>query len=122
VNALFTPLETLPIVLSAIGMMIVQTIIHFPVPSVSGQAALTLPVLVPLSDLLGLSRQVTVLAYQYGGGLCELITPTNGALMATLAAAGVRYDKWLRFATPLFLLLFLLGIIAIFTGIITGLK
>jgi uncharacterized ion transporter superfamily protein YfcC len=122
VNALFTPLETLPIVLSAIGMMVVQTIIHFPVPSVSGQAALTLPVLVPLSDLLGLSRQVTVLAYQYGGGLCELITPTNGALMATLAAAGVRYDKWLRFATPLFLLLFLLGIIAIFTGIITGLK
>jgi uncharacterized ion transporter superfamily protein YfcC len=103
-------------------MMVVQTIIHFPVPSVSGQAALTLPVLVPLSDLLGLSRQVTVLAYQYGGGLCELITPTNGALMATLAAAGVRYDKWLRFATPLFLLLFLLGIIAIFTGIITGLK
>jgi uncharacterized ion transporter superfamily protein YfcC len=122
VNALFTPLETLPIVLSAIGMMVVQTIIHFPVPSVSGQAALTLPVLVPLSDLLGLSRQVTVLAYQYGGGLCELITPTNGALMATLAAAGVRFDKWLRFATPLFLLLFLLGIIAIFTGIVTGLK
>jgi uncharacterized ion transporter superfamily protein YfcC len=121
VHALATPLETLPVFLSALGMMGVQTIIHFPVPSVSGQAALTLPVLVPLSDLLGLSRQVTVLAYQYGGGLCELITPTNGALMATLAAAGVRFDKWLRFAIPLFLLLFLLGAISLFTAITFGL-
>ncbi len=51
-------------------------------------AVLRLPVLVPLSDLIGLSRQ-TVLAYQFGAGLCELITPANGALMATLAAAGV---------------------------------
>jgi uncharacterized ion transporter superfamily protein YfcC len=122
VHALATPLETLPVFLSAIGMMGVQTIIHFPVPSVSGHAALTLPVLVPLSDLLGLSRQVTVLAYQYGGGLCELITPTNGALMATLAAAGVRFDKWLRFVIPLFLILFLLGIIALFTAISIGLN
>ena len=56
-----------------------------PVPSTSGQAVLTLPLLVPLSDLIGLSRQVTVLAYQYGAGLCEVLTPTNGALMAMLA-------------------------------------
>src|SRR2546428_8099634 len=50
---------------------------HVPVPSPSGHAVLTLPILVPLADLLGLSRQVTVLAYQYGGGLCELFTPTR---------------------------------------------
>lgn len=122
VNSLFAPLEDLPLTLSAAGMMVMQAIIHFPVPSVSGQAALTLPVLIPLSDLLGLSRQVTVLAFQYGAGLCELLTPTNGALMATLAAAGVRYDKWLKFAIPLFLLLFLVGVLAIFTGIAIGLK
>jgi uncharacterized ion transporter superfamily protein YfcC len=122
VNSLFSPLENLPLTLSAVGMMLMQTIIHFPVPSVSGQAALTLPVLIPLSDLLGISRQVTVLAFQYGAGLSELLTPTNGALMATLAAAGVRYDKWLRFAIPLFLLIFLVGILAIFTGIVIGLK
>jgi uncharacterized ion transporter superfamily protein YfcC len=79
-------------------------------------------VLIPLSDLLGLSRQVTVLAFQYGAGLSELLTPTNGALMATLAAAGVRYDKWLKFAIPLFLLIFLVGVLAIFTGIVIGLK
>jgi uncharacterized ion transporter superfamily protein YfcC len=122
VNSLFSPLENLPLTLSAVGMMVMQTVIHFPVPSVSGQAALTLPVLIPLSDLLGLSRQVTVLAFQYGAGLCELLTPTNGALMATLAAAGVRYDKWLKFAIPLFLLIFLVGVLAIFTGIVIGLE
>ena len=70
---------------------------------------LTLPLLVPLSDLIGLSRQVTVLAYQYGAGLCEIVTPTNGALMAMLAAAGVRYEDWLKLALPLLGLLTLLA-------------
>ena len=56
-------------------MMFAHTVIHFPVPSVSGHAVLTLPLLVPLSDLIGLSRQVTVLAYQYGAGLCEAVHP-----------------------------------------------
>src|SRR2546430_4396805 len=67
---------------------------------------ISLPILVPLADLRGLSRQVTVRAYQYGGGLCELFTPTNGALLAILAAAQVRYEDWLRFALPLLLTLF----------------
>ena len=57
-----------------------------------------MPVLVPMSDLIGLSRQVTVLAYQYGAGLTEMVTPTNGALMAVTAAMSVRYDDWLEFA------------------------
>jgi uncharacterized ion transporter superfamily protein YfcC len=64
-----------------------------------------MPVLVPLSDLLGMSRQVTVLAYQTGAGLCELLTPTNGAMMAVIAAAGVPYGKWVRFTAPLVALL-----------------
>ena len=83
----------------------VQTILHFPVPSVSGQAVLTMPILVPLADLLGLPRQVVVLAYQYGAGLCELMTPTNGALMAILSASKVRFSDWLRFTWPLYLAL-----------------
>src|SRR2546430_8990213 len=70
---------------------------------------ISLPILVPLADLRGLSRQVTVRAYQYGGGLCELFTPTNGALLAILAAAQVRYEDWLRFALPLLLTLFFLS-------------
>jgi uncharacterized ion transporter superfamily protein YfcC len=122
VHGLVTPLAGLPVGLSAIGMMAVHTAIHVPVPSVSGQAVLTLPILVPLTDLLGLSRQTTVLAYQYGAGLCDLITPTSGVLMANLAAAGVRYEKWFRFLLPLYAALFLLGMLAIGGATVIGLR
>jgi len=83
------------------------------VPSVSGQAVLTMPLFVPLADLLGLSRQVPVLAYQTGGGLTELIWPTNGALMAVLLAAGVPYQKWIRFVIGGVVLATLLGVAGI---------
>lgn len=120
VSGLFAPIAGLPVVLSAVAMLAAQTAIHLPVPSTSSQAVLTLPLLVPLSDLIGLSRQVTVLSYQYGAGLCELLTPTNGALMAMLAAAGVRYEDWLRFALPLYGLLVALAVVAIGVGIAVG--
>ena len=120
VHALFTPLEQLPLAVSAVGMMVAHTLIHVPVPSVSGQAVLTIPILVPLSDLLQLSRQVTVLAYQYGAGLCDIVTPTNGALMAILAAAGVPFDRWLRFTLPLWAALFGLGAVAVIAAIAIG--
>ena len=121
VSGMFQPLAHLPVAASAAGMMVVQTFLHFPVPSVSGQAVLTLPVLVPLADLLHLSRQVVVLAFQYGAGICELITPTNGALMAIIGAAKVRYEDWLRFVWPLYLLLVALGLVAVLLGVATGL-
>ncbi|HEU5049339.1 MAG TPA: hypothetical protein VFU00_03380 [Gemmatimonadales bacterium] len=117
VQGLVAPLDSLPPAASAIGMMGFHAAVHVPVPSVSSQAVLTMPILVPLSDLLGISRQVTVLAFQYGAGLCEFVTPTNGALMAVLAAAGVPYDRWLRFAAPLFLILFGLGAVAVTAAI-----
>ena len=79
-------------------MIPAQSLIHVFVPSVSGQAVLTMPVFVPLTDLLHLPRLSAVLAYQMGAGLTELLTPTNGALMAVLLAAGVPYQRWLRFA------------------------
>jgi uncharacterized ion transporter superfamily protein YfcC len=120
VHGLFTPIADLPVTLSALAMMAAHTLIHVPVPSTSGHAVLTMPLLVPLSDLIGLSRQVTVLAYQYGAGLCELITPTNGALMAMLAACGVRFDDWIRFAGPLFAVLLGLAAVAIGTGVMAG--
>jgi uncharacterized ion transporter superfamily protein YfcC len=109
VNGMFTPLAQLPRQIAVIGMIGVQSVVHVPVPSVSGQAVLTMPLLVPLSDLLNISRQVTILAYQCGAGLCELITPTNGGLMAVLAVAGVRYDEWMKFAMPMWLLMLLFG-------------
>ena len=120
VQGMFAPVAELPGVVAALGMMLVHVAIHVPVPSTSGQAVLTMPLLVPLSDLIGLSRQVTVLAYQYGAGVCDLLTPTNGALMAMLAAAGVRYDAWFRFALPLVLILLSLGAVAIGVGVAIG--
>ena len=110
------------ILVAALGMLVVQTALHVPIPSTSGQAVLTLPLLVPLSDLIGLSRQVTVLAYQYGAGLCDLLTPTNGALMAMLAAAGVRYEDWLKFALPLYALLMALALMALVVATMVGLR
>ena len=120
VHGLAAPLGHLPVALAALGMMGVQTLLHVPVPSGSGQATLTMPLLVPLSDILGLSRQVTVLAFQYGAGLCELITPTNGTLMAMLAATGVRFEQWIKFAAPLWAALFALGAVAVVVGIAVG--
>jgi len=121
VNGLFAPLSHFPVGVAAFGMMVMHFLVHFPVPSVSGQAVLTLPVLVPLSDLLGLGRQVTVLAYQYGGGLADIVVPTNGALMAILAASGVPYGKWIRFLAPVYVGLFLIGVVAVGIGILIGL-
>lgn len=120
VHGLFTPIAELPVTLSALAMLAAQGLVHLPVPSTSGQAVLTLPLLVPLSDLIGLSRQVTVLAYQYGAGLCELLTPTNGALMAMLAACGVRYDEWFRFAVPVLGVLAALAAAAIAIAVAVG--
>jgi uncharacterized ion transporter superfamily protein YfcC len=122
VHGLFTPIAALPTTLSALGMMGVHALVHVPVPSTSGQAVLTMPLLVPLSDLIGLSRQVTVLAYQYGAGLCELLTPTNGALMAMLAASGVRYETWIRFVGPVLAALAVLGAVGLGAAVATGLR
>jgi len=121
IQALVTPLARLPTSLFAIGMSFVQTAIALPVPSSSGRAVLTMPILVPLSDLLGLSRQVAVLAYQYGPGLLGQFSPTDGALMAILTLAGVRYEHWLRFTVPVCAVLFLLNLVAIGIAVAIGL-
>jgi uncharacterized ion transporter superfamily protein YfcC len=122
VNGIFAPIAGLAPVVSGIGMMAAHVVIHLPVPSSSGQAVLTLPLLVPLSDLIGLSRQVTILAYQYGAGMSDMLTPTNGAMMAILAAAGVRFEDWLRFVLPLWLILVTLAALAVWTAVTVGLR
>jgi uncharacterized ion transporter superfamily protein YfcC len=113
VQGLASPLFGKPPALAGVLMVPIHALIHLPVPSVSGQAALTMPILIPLSDLIGLSRQAAVLAYQTGAGLSELIIPTNAALMAVLLGAGVPYSRWLGFAIRGFLLLSLVGIAGI---------
>ncbi len=121
VRGLFAPVADLPVTLTAFGMMLAHALLHLPVPSTSGQAVLTMPLLVPLSDLLGLSRQVTVLAYQYGVGLMDVVNPTNGALLAMLAAVGVRLEAWWRFALPILGVLTLLAALSLAVAIGIGL-
>ena len=121
VNGLFAPLAAWPPALAALGMLGVQAVTHVLVPSVSGQAVLTMPILAPLADLLHISRQVAVLAFQCGAGLCELITPTNGALMAVLVAAGVPFDRWLGLVLPLWAGLMALAAAAVWAAMAGGL-
>lgn len=121
VFGLFSPLQDLPLTVSAIGMTVAQAIIHIPVPSNSGQAVLTMPILSPLSDLIGMSRQIMILCYQYGGMQMGLITPTNGALLAMLTAANVSYKEWIAFCWRPFLIILGISMIAIFIAIFIGL-
>lgn len=121
VHGLFTPIANLPTALSALGMMGGHVLVHFPVPSVSGHAVLTMPILTPLSDLLGLSRQVTVLCYQYAAGLGDLVVPTNGSLLAILAAGKLSYDDWLRWTLPRYASLLGLGVVAVLIAVLSGL-
>jgi uncharacterized ion transporter superfamily protein YfcC len=79
-----------------------------------------MPILSPLSDLIGLSRQVCVLAYQYGAVMMDLIVPTNGALMAVLAIAGISYDKWFRFIWKPMLIILTLAAVALVVAVMTG--
>lgn len=118
-HGLAIPLGAVPAGVAALLMVPFHSVLHLPVPSVSGHAALTMPVLVPLSDLLGLSRQVTVLAYQTGAGLMELLAPTNGVLMAVLLAARVPYQKWMRFALGGWALLTLVGMAGILIAMLS---
>jgi uncharacterized ion transporter superfamily protein YfcC len=120
-NALVTALANVPATFSGFLQIAAQALVHVVVPSVSGQAVLTMPLFVPLADLLGMSRQVPVLAYQTGAGLTELVTPTNGALMAVLLAAGVPYERWIRFVIGATLLCVAIGVASIAAAALWGL-
>lgn len=99
----------LPSTLSAIGMMVVQLLINFFIPSGSGQALVTMPIMAPLSDILGVTRQTAILAFQFGDGFAHVLFPTSGYFMAALVVAGVSWNKWVRFFLPLFLIYMAVG-------------
>lgn len=115
-----TPLSTLPVWASAIGMLIVISLINILIPSGSGKAVAIMPILFPVGSLLGLTQQTAVLAYQLGDGVTNLVTPTLGLLFIGLAFGKVSYDKWLRFYSPLLFKIFLVGVIFITYAVITG--
>ena len=101
---------SLPSMLAAYVMLPIQMFINFFINSGSGQAALTMPILAPLGDLVGISRQLTVLIYQLGDGFSNAMFPTSGVLIACLGIAGVPYGKWLKWIIPLQIILFVCSI------------
>jgi uncharacterized ion transporter superfamily protein YfcC len=108
-------LQHVPRFVAAEGMLAFQTILNFFIPSGSGQAAVTMPLMAPLADVLGLSRQTAVFAFTCGDGFSNTVIPTSGILMASLGLAKVPYERWLRFMAPL--LLQLLGAAAVFIAL-----
>lgn len=89
----------------------IQTIINLVIPSASAKAAITVPIMAPFSDLVGVSRQAMVLAFQFGDGFTNMITPTSGVLIAALAMARIPYTKWVKWAWKKVLVLVLLGFV-----------
>lgn len=110
----------LPGALAAVGMFVAQTLFNFVVPSGSGQAVVTMPIMAPLADLLEVTRQTSVLAFQLGDGLTNILYPTSGYFMAALAIAEVRWEKWVRFYLPLFGMWVAVAIAFLVTAQLTG--
>ena len=94
----------------ALGTMYgIQTFINLFIPSASAKAAVTMPIMAPFSDLIGVSRQATVLAFQFGDGFTNMITPCSGVLMAVLSVAKIPYEKWVKWVWKFILLLIVIG-------------
>ncbi|MDP4527984.1 putative basic amino acid antiporter YfcC [Alkalimonas delamerensis] len=113
-------LGDLPAWLSAWAMLALQSVFNFFVASGSGQAALTMPLIAPLADLVGLSRQIAVLAFQLGDGLTNIIIPTSAALIGCLGVVRLDWTLWARFAWKLYLWLFLLASVAMLLAVAIG--
>jgi len=90
-------------------MYVIQTGINLIMPSGSAKAALTMPIMSQFSDLIGVSRQATVIAFQFGDGFTNMITPTSGVLMGVLGIARIPYDKWLKWVWPFMIILVIVG-------------
>ena len=98
-------------VASLSAMYGIQAIINLLIPSATAKAAITIPIMAPFSDLVGVSRQAMVLAFQFGDGFTNMITPTSGVLMAALAMARVPYEKWVRWIWKMVVVLLALGLV-----------
>lgn len=119
VHALSVPLSEVSGVLAAWGIFACECLINFFIPSSSGQAAAVMPILTPLADIIGVTRQTAVLAYQCGGFM-NLITPTQMVLLAALALGGARFGDWFRYAWPLAVKWSLWALIVIAIAVLTG--
>jgi uncharacterized ion transporter superfamily protein YfcC len=109
--------------MASVSMMYVtQTVINLFMPSGSAKAALTMPMMSQFSDLIGISRQATVVAFQLGDGFTNMITPTSGVLLGVLSVARIPYEKWFRWVLPFIVILFLLGFLLLVPTVLIELK
>jgi uncharacterized ion transporter superfamily protein YfcC len=113
-------LEGLPSEASVIGMLLVQTICNFFIPSGSGQAFVTMPIMSPLATLTDVPQQTAVLAYQFGDGFTNMIVPTSALVMGALALGKVPYSAWFRFVGPLLLKIFAVAAIFLVMSMYIG--
>lgn len=120
VHALATPLQAVGGELSAVGMLFIQSALNFFIPSGSGQAYVTMPLMAPIADLVGVSRQVAVLAYQMGDGFMNIIVPTNAVLMGMLGICGIPYGRWFRFVWPLVAMFLAAGAVVMVIAVLIG--
>ncbi|NCC72774.1 MAG: YfcC family protein, partial [Sphingobacteriia bacterium] len=108
---------------ASLGMMyIFQSFINIFIPSGSAKAALTIPIMSQFSDLIGVSRQATVMAFQFGDGFTNMITPTSGVLIGALGVAKVPFEKWLRWVTPFMIILIILGFLLLIPTVLIELN
>ncbi len=96
-------------VVASWAAFLMETVLKFFIPSSSGKAVLTMPILAPLSDLIGLSRQTMILAFQFGDGWADAIIPTNAVLLAAIGMAKIPYQKWVKFVIPLLAIWFIMS-------------
>jgi uncharacterized ion transporter superfamily protein YfcC len=120
VYGLSVPLQTMGAGPAAVGMLVFQSLTNLFIPSGSGQAFVTMPLMAPLADLVGVGRQVAVLAYQFGDGFTNILVPTNPILVGILAIARVPYDRWLRFVLPFLLKTWAIAAVALLVAVWFG--
>jgi uncharacterized ion transporter superfamily protein YfcC len=113
-------LMSMPKIVAAEGMLFFQSGLNFFIPSASGQALVSMPLMTPMSDILGISRQTAVLAYLLGDGISNIIIPTNGVLMAMLGFARVSFETWFKFILRLFIISMILALIFIAIAVTIG--
>ncbi len=120
VHSIAATLEGMPADVSAVGMLIVQTVCNFFIPSGSGQAFVTMPIMSPLATLTGVPQQTAVLAYQFGDGFTNMIVPTNALVMGALALGRIPFSAWVKFVGPLLLKIFALAVVFLILSVHIG--
>ena len=119
-NAVSIAVNALPAAVQSIGFFLAQTGVSFVITSGSGMAAVTIPLMAPVADLIGLSRQALVLAYQMGDGFSNLLLPTTSSLLGALAVSKIPYARWVKFMFPLFLIWTALGAVMMVLAVAVG--